>query len=468
LETTDPSFETNRDFTQGGTQSMLGTVPTSKRSLILAIATATGLLLAALSLLHMSNGNTLFQGTNTLSAHVVVQFANGDTAVRPITWTDTISRVAALESAGFQVAHDGDALCAVEGEGCPDTDCFCPENLWAQGKWDGSAWDATAWPPPNVADGDVVAFRNATQPDYSDWGLTGLLPAAPTYVAASDALEWMRGQQQSDGAYDDGFDRIGASVRALIALGAAGYDPAHWGSPSLLDFLTVVSRTETIDYAGTWASAVGKLAIGAAWTGQPVTNFAGINLPSRITSYYSPTSGAYGDGSGDTSWSILGLHAAGENIPTQAAGFLKRVQNADGGWSWNEWSDSSEVLHSATCIQALLAAGESATATEVISALAFVDSARNSDGGYGYQVGDDSDVDTTASVIQSLLSVGKDPALNWCAAVSCGYLLSEQAMGGSLYYSGAPSLYATQDAIPALMHRPFGPLANWSYNCDGS
>jgi hypothetical protein len=391
---------------------------------------------------------------------VVVQFTDGDTAVRPITWTDTISRVAALKAAGFVVEHTGDLVCSIEGDGCPVSDCWCADNWWAQGQWVGTAWDTSAWPAPNLVDGDVIAFRNST-----DWGLTGKLPGAPAYVAASDALEWMRDQQQSDGSYDDGFDQIGASVRALIVLGSAGYDPDEWGNPSLLDFLTVVSKTETVEYAASSASAAGKLAVGAVWTSQTVTNFVGINLPLSITTYYSATTGAYGDGSGDTAWAVLGLHAAGESIPTQTVDFLKGVQNADGGWGWNEWGTDSEVQHTATCVQALLAAGEPVTATEVISALALIDSAKNGDGGYGYQVGYASDVDTTAFVIQSLLSVGQNPPGNWCTTVGCGYLLSEQAADGSFLFYGSPSLYATQEAIPALMHRPFGPLAPWTYDC---
>jgi hypothetical protein len=418
-------------------------------------------------LLSGSIDRILAQGTDAFSAHVVVQFANGDTAVRPITWTGTISRVAALKAAGFRVRHNGDALCSIECEGCPDTDCFCSTNLWSQGQWAGMGWDATAWPPPDVVDGDVIAFRNGTQPDYSDWGLTGFLPAAPTYVAASEALEWMRGQQQSDGSYDDGFSQMGASIRALVALGSAGYDPAHWGSPSLLDFLTVISKTELADYLATWPSAPGKLTVGAAWTGQDVSDFGGINLPISITSYYSPTSGAYGDGSGDTVWAMLGLYAAGEDIPAKAARFLKNMQNADGGWSWNEWSTRSEVQHTATCLQALLAAGEPLTSTEVTNALAFIKRAKNSDGGYGYQVDNDSDVNTTAFVIQSLLSSGQGSTGNWCARVCCRHLLSEQALDGSFPSYGS-ALYATQDAIPALMHRPYGPLAEWTYNCYGS
>lgn len=432
----------------------------SKRSLSLAVGVSLGLLFLAVLLVSMPADKSLAQGTATYSAHVVVQFMNGDTAVRPITWTDTISRVAALEAAGFAVEHSGDALCSIEGDGCPASDCFCADNWWAQGQWAGTAWDTSAWPPPNLVDGDVIAFRNST-----DWGLTGKLPAAPAYVAASDALEWMCDQQQGDGSYDDGFGQIGASVRALIALGSAGYDPDEWGSPSLLNFLTVASKTETVDYAASSASAAGKLAVGAAWTSQAVTDFVGINLPLSITAYYSATTGAYGNGSGDTAWAVLGLHAAGESVPTQTIDFLKGVQNADGGWAWNEWGTDSEVQHTALCVQALLAAGEPVTATEVIHALTLIASARNGDGGYGYQVGNASDVNTTAFVIQSLLSAGQDAPGNWCTAVGCGYLLSEQAADGSFLFYGSPSLYATQEVIPALMHRPLGSLAPWTYNC---
>jgi hypothetical protein len=229
--------------------------------------------------------------------------------------------------------------------------------------------------------------------------------------------------------------------------------------------LTVVSKTETAEYAASSASAAGKLAVGAAWTSQLVTDFVDINLPLSITAYYSATAGSYGSGSGDTAWAMLGLHAAGESIPTQTVEFLKSVQNADGGWAWNEWSTDSEAQHTATCVQALLAAGETVTSTEVISALALIDSAKNSDGGYGYHVGDDSDVDTTSFAIQSLLSAGQDPPGNWCTTAGCSYLLFEQAVDGSYSYYGSPSLYATQETIPALMHRPFGPLATWTYNC---
>jgi hypothetical protein len=194
-----------------------------------------------------------------------------------------------------------------------------------------------------------------------------------------------------------------------------------------------------------------------------VTDFADINLPISITAYYSPTSGAYGDGSGDTAWAILGLDAAGEDIPSKTIDFLKSVQNTDGGWAWNEWGATSEVQHTAFCVQALLAAGEPVTSTEIADALSYIESGRNDDGGYGYTVGSESELNTTAYVIQSLLSAGQDPVGNWCATTRLRYLFSQQAEDGR--FLGVSPLYATQEAIPALMHRPYGPLASWTYNC---
>jgi hypothetical protein len=276
----------------------------------------------------------------------------------------------------------------------------------------------------------------------------------------------MRDQQQADGSYVDAAGAIGPSTRALLVLGASGFDPDEWGSPSLLSFMTVVSRTETADYAAAGAAEAGKLAVGAAWTGQDVHDFAGVDLPVAVSGYFSATTGGYGDGSGDTVWAMLGLAAMDEPIPAEAVAFLKSVQNADGGWAWNEWGTSSESQHTATVVQALLAAGESAASPEIASALAFIASTKNDDGGYAYMVGGPSDVGSTAAVVQAQLSTGYRSGGNWCAVVDQLYLLNLQLPDGS-YPGSVSELYSTQEVIPALMQRPFGPLADYTYNCFG-
>jgi hypothetical protein len=428
---------------------------------MLAMSLAAGALAVAGLLLVLPAGSSRADDPVINSAHVVVRFSDGDTAVRPITWTEPISWIGALQAAGFAVKESSGFICNIDGDGCPVSDCYsCETNSWGYARWDVSRWDEGAW-ADNPADGNILGFRNG----IGDWGLTGKLPAGPTFVAASDALEWMREQQQADGSYTDAFGGIGASVRALVALGAAGYDPADWGSPNLLDFLTVISRTETADYAASKAEQAGKLALAAAWAGQDVADFAGINLPISITTHYSPMTGAYGAGSGGTVWAILGLHAMSETVPAEAVAFLKSVQNADGGWAWNEWGTSSETQHTATVVEALLAAGEDPQSAEIASALAFIESARNEDGGFAYMPPGDSDISSSAYVLQALLSAGQNPHGNWCSSVQGAYLQAVQQADGS--YPGYSVLYSTQEVIPALMQRPFGPLAEWSYNCYG-
>jgi hypothetical protein len=159
----------------------------------------------------------------------------------------------------------------------------------------------------------------------------------------------------------------------------------------------------------------------------------------------------------------LGLYAAGEEVPPKSVEFLRDVQNDDGGWAWNEWGATSETQQTALCVQALLAAGEPPTSTTVLDALAFVESAQNRDAGYAYTPGGDSDVSTTAYAAQTWLSAGDTASGNWCTGMRLRYLLDTQMADGS--YPGFSPAYATQEAIPALMHRPYGPLAAWGYNC---
>jgi hypothetical protein len=226
----------------------------------------------------------------------------------------------------------------------------------------------------------------------------------------------------------------------------------------------VVSRTEVADYAAEGAAEAGKLALAAVWTGQNVRDFAGVDLPVAVSGHFSPTTGVYGDGSGDTVWAVLGLAAMSEPIPAEAVAFLKNVQNADGGWAWNEWGTSSESQHTATVVQALLAAGESKTSPEVVSAMAFIASTQNVDGGYAYVPGSPSDVGSTSAVVQAQLSTGVRSGGNWCTSIDQRYLLGVQLPDGS-YPGFGSELYSTQEAIPALMQRPFGPLADYTYNC---
>ena len=116
----------------------------------------------------------------------------------------------------------------------------------------------------------------------------------------------------------------------------------------------------------------------------------------------------------------------------------------------------------ALALQALVATGEPITASAVISGLAYLASVQNVDGGFPYVGGDGavSDVNSTAYVVQALLAAGEDPrGQRWTTANGnpFGYLATMQLGDGSFEWQAGTgaNLLATQQAIPALLGRPF-------------
>ncbi len=421
----------------------------NQRKLALSVALGALLTLGLVAGLGLSRTPAQASPEAASSAHVVVQFADGNKTVRPITWVYSITRVGALKAAGLSVEHIGDSVCSIEGDGCPATDCFCPANWWAQGQWDGTAWDTTAWPPPELVDGDVVAFRNAPPP--SDWGLAGLLPGAPTFVAVSNALEWMRDQQQPDGS----FGTVNDTVETLMAVSANGLDGATWRhSPSLL--ATVLSSGP--EFANRNAAGAGKLAValtaqGACW---PISADSPLDHYDAGESTFSPDTLYQG-------WGILGAATLSESVPISAVVSLKNNQQDDGGWELFR-GFGADTNATALAMQALIAAGEPVTSTSVVSGLAYLEGAQNDDGGFPYSPdspwGTDSDTNSTAYVVQALYAAGEDPLTGtWAAADGdpISYLLSMQLPDGSFEWQegfGSNQL-ATQQAIPALLHRSY-------------
>jgi hypothetical protein len=381
------------------------------------------------------------------NAHVVVEFGDGRVVVRPITFTGEISGLTALGLAGLNVVSDNGNVCAIEGVGCPASDCFCPDNWWQQSYWMGGAWEDPGWPPA------LITAANAV--DGWAWGTTWptVPPPAPPLTAASAALEWLRPRQSNaDGGYGD----PGSTVETLLAVAADGYDAAGWRrsaqSPSLGTYLSGRGAA----YANSSAGGAGKLAVGlAAGNGcWPVGAM-------RPLDYYSSTTGIFGAsfGGGPQAWATLGTRALSQAVPASAIGVLKSAQQADGGWEWSPgWG--SDTNSTALAMQALIAAGEPATASAVVSGLNFLDAAQSADGGFPYVPAGASDANSTAYVVQALQAAGQDPLSGtWVISGSnpVSYLLAMQLPDGSFEWqpgSGANES-ATRQAVPALLGQPF-------------
>jgi hypothetical protein len=376
--------------------------------------------------------------------YVVVVLPSEQAMVRAISFSGQISRAAALELTGLDVVAIDDSVCAIEGVGCPAEDCFCADNWWSSAEWISATetWDTFTWPPPPITDGSIVGFRWSK----TAWG-PPLFPGA-AYSAAADALAWLRSQQSPT---DGGYGSPGSTADALIAVGANGSDPAGWRqphSPSLIHY--VLNKGTSYSKSGSGGS--GKLAVGLA--------AAEVCLPLGAltpTDYYSPTTGAFGAGSGFQAWAVLGTHALSRTVPTTANQYLLSLAQSDGGWEWQS-GFGSDTNSTALALQALIAGGEPVSSTAIVSGLNYMKSAQNTDGGFAYVPNGQSDTNSTAYVVQALLAAGEDPLSNtWTINTSnpISFLLSMQLPDGSFEWQQGlgSNLFATMQAIPAVLGR---------------
>jgi hypothetical protein len=418
---------------------------------------------ALLMVLAATSGSSQAQGGGK-TAVMVVEFSDGTSSTRAIAWTDPISRVAGLELAGFEVAHQGDVVCSIDGDGCPVDDCWgCGENNWWQGRWLGGVWDGSEWPPPNIGDDDTIGFHNSDA-----WAPPEV--TAPAYVAVAKGLEYLRPLQSSDdGSYPSLFGKVDATTGAALDIAANSQDPAEWrrtaGSPSLMDYIQGPDGTEYADSGVHRAGKLGVTLAAAQDAGDP-----GVCWPAfakEIMGYYVPIAGTFYtdtvEQAGLQSWAVLGLAAIGETVPADATQALIDMANPDGGWGWSDVFGGSDSMVTAQSIQALVAAGVPADALCIQNGLAYLEASQNDNGGFAYQAPGASDVDSTSYAIQAIVAAGEDPLTGTWQTISgtmpmtpITYLLSVQLPDGS--FPAYSSMLATQNALPALLQRPL-PLA---------
>jgi hypothetical protein len=343
-------------------------------------------------------------------------------------------------------------VCSINGVGCPANNCFCdPSRFWNYEYWDGSQWVgySVGAAGSTLYDGAIEGWR------WSEWGV-GSLPPAGQLLAAGSALDWLAEQQSAD---DGGYGGVGSSVEVLMAIGSNGINPISWRrsaeAPSLLDYLMVRS----VAFSQSGAASAGKLAVGISGTDGCLTYQS-----KKPMDYYDPASGMFSQDAGFQTWAMLGTSALSQTVPADAVLYLKSMQQSDGGWEWTPggFGGGTDTNTTALAVQALVAAGESASSPEIEAALDYLEAAQNDDGGFPYDAdspyGTDSDANSTAYVIQALIAAGED-LTTWAPAGSdpMDFLLSLQLPSGAFEWQAGfgEDLIATRQAISALMGRPF-------------
>ena len=285
------------------------------------------------------------------------------------------------------------------------------------------------------------------------------------------AIEYLEGQQSAtDGSLPGGFS---VNDQYVIGAAAGGYDPKLLsnGGPSVIDYLSANAGAACPAPTAVAASAgnCGALiqAVLAAVLDPHV--FGGLDLLARLSTYFDPSTGKYGDGySFDQSLAVQAVVAAGQPVPSGAVAFLHSAEDSDGGWDYqdkhNDTSnsyDTSDTNSTAVVLMALDAAGDH---SRDHAGLAWMHPLQNADGGFPFQSGG-SDPDSTALVLQAVLATGGHPtSAAWTVNGHTPFselVATQDPSGAYAYQGGPPSPFTTSPVPPALFGRAL-PVSNFT------
>lgn len=404
-------------------------------------------------------------------------------AGEPVTATAIISGLAYIQSA--QNADGGfpyTPTSTTDTSSNANSTAFAVQAILAVGQDPlGAAWTISATTPISFLLGQQQASGGFafTTPPANDFATRQVVPAllgktllvhSPA-VAKREALGWILAQQQADGSFS-GFNP-GATIDAVLALAAAGRNPASVRNDEGLNALDYLA-SQAEGYAAQGASSAGKLAVGVASAGIDPAGFGGVDLVQKISATYDVASGRFGAAGStwDQAWAMLGLAAAGETIPLSATLALEAAQLAGGGWGFDA-AAAADVDSTALAMQALAAAGRGQESPAVQAGLAFLRSVQTDDGGFPGYDGLTS-ASATGLALQALAAIGEQgTGLAWTGAISgtasvnpllrptpVDALLALQSVdGGFAGFSGANDPFATYQALPGLVARPYAALA---------
>jgi len=282
-------------------------------------------------------------------------------------------------------------------------------------------------------------------------------PYSPDDSEVADALDYLRGQQAADGSIGD----FATSAWVVMAIASAGEDPNSWRAgtnPTIVDYLAANagSASSTNDYS--------RMILAIAASGEDPADFGGQNFLSLLEAAYDGTQ--IGDASllNDDYWGVMALVSAGVDTTSSSAiqdsvSFILSNQNTDGGWSWGAGQDS-DADDTAAAIMALIATGQSPSSTPIADALVYLKSIQMPNGGFESWGSTNSATDSWG--IDGIAAAGQNPIDTAWRSVDgkdpVDDLLTFQNINGSFNWTETtPSNLElmTSYAIPALLGVPY-------------
>ena len=287
--------------------------------------------------------------------------------------------------------------------------------------------------------------------------LAAVVVAAPALLGGSRAdasgggsaaaVAWLRGAQNGDGGF--GFGRGEESSPAMtgwavLGLESAGVNPldVDHGDATPISYLagTVGQISTTGDIERTILLLRGA--------GLDPGHFQGHDLVSRLLARRGGD-GSWGEQVNPTAFGILALKAAGVTSGnSRSAGWLRGVQNPDGGWGFAAKA-ASDPDSTGAVLQALGAADSGSGVQQAVSYLRGV---QRSGGGFALASGPVNS-QSTAWAAQGLLAAGVSPASMRSGGTPLSYLDSTQAADGHYRYSSSSDqtpVWVTGQALMAV------------------
>jgi len=275
------------------------------------------------------------------------------------------------------------------------------------------------------------------------------------------AVESLHDWQQEDGGFTNGFaegSNLGATADAVLALVAAGEDPAAWSLNGHTPIDALAAQLGNLSGAGEAA----KVAMAVTAAGLDPRTFGQTDLIAQVVNGFDPGNGFFGGGPFDSALALIALAAADEPLPAGAVDGLLAARLDDGSFSFtgDRTPGAGDSNTTALAIQALVASGAGDQIGPSVENLRLT---QNEDGGWTYQkpspFGEETDANSTALAIQALLAAGEDLAA-WGDPL--GTLLGLQGPSGAFYFNqatGTDNVLATLQAIPALAGLTYAEVA---------
>ena len=286
-------------------------------------------------------------------------------------------------------------------------------------------------------------------------------PRVASAASLGRELSYLYSAQGSGGGFGAGPGQRSSELYtgwAAIGLAAAGRDPAsvRRGGRSVLDAL----RGEASTLSGLGDAE--RTILAARACGASAYSFAGRDLVAEVLRARAGDN-SFAHQVNLTAFAILALRAVGHSAQfgavREAAGWIERQQNSDGGFGFGGRGSSSDVDDTGAALQALAAAGAH-DRRSLDAAVGYLTRSQNPDGGLPQQYGRESNAQSTAWAVQGLIAVGRDPgSLRRDGSRSpVGFLESLQAPDGSVRYSRTSAqtpVWVTAQAITALAGKTF-------------